>query len=185
MSEAASELRDGMVVVGSDGRPYGEVTQVRRDDFLVHRELELDVYVLNFAVQEIDGNTVVLKAPGDRLLSLDWAVPAVHGLPRSGTAPAVEAVTDAAARSWPHRNLPPHRPWHDLLQPDQRVFSIDGVELGRVKQIEEQRFLLDRSLARDRWVPYRFLDHVDGESVTLSPTAAAFAALDLDEPPLP
>ena len=184
MSEAASELHDGMAVVDSDGRGFGAVAQVRRDDFLVHRELELDVYVLRFAVRAVDGDTVVLKAPGDRLQALDWAVPAVHGLQQTGTAPAVETVTDAADLSWPRENLPPLRPWHDLLRPGQRVFSFDGVELGRIKLVEEQRFLLDRSLARDRWVPYRYLDHVDADTVRLSPTSATFDALGLEEPPL-
>ena len=127
---------------------------------------------------------LIYNIPGDRLQALDWAVPAVHGLQQTGTAPVVETVTDAADLSWPRENLPPLRPWHDLLRPGQRVFSFDGVELGRIKLVEEQRFLLDRSLARDRWVPYRYLDHVDADTVRLSPTSATFDALGLEEPPL-
>ena len=37
------------------------------------------------------------------------------------------------------------------------VVSIDGQRIGRVKQITEDEFLLDRPMARDLWVPLRFV----------------------------
>lgn len=184
MSAELSGLRPGMQVVGSDGHPFGEVTQVRRDDFLVHRGLKLDLYVLKFAVRAIDGNTVVLKAPGDRIVAMDWGVPAIHGVPTVGTPANVEEVTDAADTSWPRENLPPHRPWHDLLQPGQRVITRDGAELGQVKTVEPQRFLVDRSLARDLWLPDRFIDHIAGDAVTLRLTQEGVETMPLEEPPL-
>jgi hypothetical protein len=45
-------------------------------------------------------------------------------------------------------------PGADQIQPGMDVVSIDGERLGRVKQVRETDFLLDRPLARDLWVPF-------------------------------
>jgi hypothetical protein len=34
------------------------------------------------------------------------------------------------------------------------VTSIDGERIGRVKDVREQEFLIDRPMARDLWVPF-------------------------------
>ena len=50
----------------------------------------------------------------------------------------------------------------NTLGPDQvhvgmEVVSIDGVTLGKVKEVRADDFLLDRPLARDLYIPYRFV----------------------------
>jgi hypothetical protein len=37
------------------------------------------------------------------------------------------------------------------------VTSIDGEQIGRVKQLAAEEFLLDRRFAHDLWVPLRFI----------------------------
>jgi hypothetical protein len=40
------------------------------------------------------------------------------------------------------------------IQVGMDVTSFDGERIGRVKQVAEDAFLLDRPLARDLWVPF-------------------------------
>ena len=181
MSEQMPEIRDGMEVVGSDGERVGRVTEVRASDFLVQRNLRPDLYVVRAAVARIRGDQVVLTVPAGQLLALDQAYPAIHGLAWVGTAPNVAEVSEKVESPV---SVPPHQPWHDLLQPGQVVVTLDGVEIGTVKEVDAQRFLVNRSFARDVWIPDRFVDHLSGATVTLGLTEAGFERADLPEPPL-
>jgi hypothetical protein len=72
---SAAGVREGMVVVGSDGSAVGEVKQVRDEDFLVNRSLERDVYVPLDAVREVLEDLVVLNIRGDEVDGMHWPVP--------------------------------------------------------------------------------------------------------------
>jgi hypothetical protein len=45
-------------------------------------------------------------------------------------------------------------PGPDQIQPGMDVVGIDGERVGRVKQLREDAFLVDRPLAHDLWVPF-------------------------------
>jgi hypothetical protein len=45
-------------------------------------------------------------------------------------------------------------PGRDQIQVGMPVSSVDGGSIGRVKEVGEAEFLVDRPLARDLWVPY-------------------------------
>ncbi len=47
------------------------------------------------------------------------------------------------------------------------VLGADGGEVGRVKEIGRERFLLDRPMARDLYVPLTVVRHVAGDQVVL------------------
>jgi hypothetical protein len=38
-----------------------------------------------------------------------------------------------------------------------QVIGVDGEQIGKVKQIRDNDFLLDRPMARDLFVPYQFI----------------------------
>lgn len=57
------QIRDGMVVVGSDGEIVGRVKQARRNDFLLDRELQTDLFVPNDAVRTVTEDEVILTVP--------------------------------------------------------------------------------------------------------------------------
>jgi hypothetical protein len=42
------------------------------------------------------------------------------------------------------------------------VTSLDGELIGRVKEVRATEFLIDRPMARDLWVPYRFVLAAEG-----------------------
>ncbi|HEX8969181.1 MAG TPA: hypothetical protein VF937_14960 [Chloroflexota bacterium] len=48
-------------------------------------------------------------------------------------------------------------PGQDQIAIGMDVTSLDGQRLGKVKQVSADEFLLDRPLARDLWVPFRFI----------------------------
>src|SRR5437762_959977 len=37
------------------------------------------------------------------------------------------------------------------------VISIDGQRIGKIKEIHQDEFLVDRPFARDLWVPFKFM----------------------------
>jgi hypothetical protein len=45
-------------------------------------------------------------------------------------------------------------PGREQLQVGMPVSSLDGQSIGRVKELAQNEFLLDRPMARDLWVPY-------------------------------
>ncbi|MBV8718014.1 MAG: hypothetical protein JO020_32720 [Chloroflexi bacterium] len=45
-------------------------------------------------------------------------------------------------------------PGREQIQVGMQVTSLDGQSLGRVKELAQEEFLLDRPMARDLWVPY-------------------------------
>jgi hypothetical protein len=45
-------------------------------------------------------------------------------------------------------------PGPNQVQVGMDVTSIDGERIGKVKEVLEQEFLIDRPLARDLWVPF-------------------------------
>jgi len=45
-------------------------------------------------------------------------------------------------------------PGPDQIQAGMDVVSIDGEHIGKVKEVREADFLVDRPLARDLWVPF-------------------------------
>ena len=50
--------------------------------------------------------------------------------------------------------LPASSPGPAQVEVGMDVTSIDGERVGRVKQVRQDRFLLDRPLAHDLWVPF-------------------------------
>jgi hypothetical protein len=40
------------------------------------------------------------------------------------------------------------------IEPGMDVLSIDGERIGKVKEVRQTDFLIDRPLARDLWVPF-------------------------------
>ena len=45
-------------------------------------------------------------------------------------------------------------PGRTQMQVGMQVTSLDGQTIGKVKELSEQEFLLDRPMAPDLWVPY-------------------------------
>jgi len=60
----AANLREGQDVVGSDGEFIGRVKELRDNEFRVDRKMKPDINVTYSAIQNADGNQVVLNAPG-------------------------------------------------------------------------------------------------------------------------
>ncbi|MCC6178137.1 MAG: DUF2171 domain-containing protein [Chloroflexi bacterium] len=64
----------GMRVVGSDGQDVGIVTEIRRTDFRVGRDLLHDIYVPSAIVQEVHGR-VKLTCPAAEVHNESWDCP--------------------------------------------------------------------------------------------------------------
>lgn len=60
---AAGEVRPGMMVIGSDGEVVGQVKQARKNDFLLDREFQTDLYVPLDAVRKVIDGEVILSVP--------------------------------------------------------------------------------------------------------------------------
>lgn len=60
---AAGKIRAGMTVIGSDGEIVGTVKQAGRNDFLLDRELQTDLYVPVDAVRNVIDDEVILTVP--------------------------------------------------------------------------------------------------------------------------
>jgi len=52
------------------------------------------------------------------------------------------------------------------------VLSSEGKEVGKVKEIREHDFLLDRAVAPDIYLPYTTADNVEGEAIALNISVA-------------
>src|SRR4030088_2741968 len=53
-----------------------------------------------------------------------------------------------------HEILKASSPGADQIHPGMDVVAIDGEHIGKVKEVREGEFLIDRPLARDLWVPF-------------------------------
>lgn len=67
--------------------------------------------------------------------------------------------TDKRANEAPEEGetLKANRLGPDQIKVGMDVMSIDGHPVGKVKEVRAEDFLLDRPLARDLYVPYRFV----------------------------
>ncbi len=74
-STVASQLQEGMQVVGSDMSNIGRVGDIRENDFLVDIPLHRDLYVPFSAIQNIDHDQVVLNIQGDQIYDMGWSKP--------------------------------------------------------------------------------------------------------------
>ena len=73
----ASQVQQGMRVVGSDMSNVGRVKEVRDDDFLVDIPMQRDLYVPFMAVQTVDADQVALNIPGNQVNDMNWAKPSL------------------------------------------------------------------------------------------------------------
>jgi ferritin-like metal-binding protein YciE len=71
------QIRPGMAVIGSYAGSVGQVKEVRTTDFLVNRPAKRDVYVPVDAIEELSGDTIVLKVTADDVDSMGWEKPAL------------------------------------------------------------------------------------------------------------
>ena len=74
-SSIASQIQEGMQVVGSDKSNIGRVGDIRENDFHVDIPLHRDLYVPFSAIQNIDNDRVVLNVPGDQIYDKGWPKP--------------------------------------------------------------------------------------------------------------
>ena len=74
-SSIASQIQEGMQVVGSDMSNIGRVGDIRENDFHVDIPLHRDLYVPFSAIQNIDNERVVLNVPGDQIYDKGWPKP--------------------------------------------------------------------------------------------------------------
>jgi ferritin-like metal-binding protein YciE len=71
------QIRPGMAVFGSYAGSVGQVKEVRSTDFLVNRPAKRDVYVPVDAIEEMIGDTIVLKVKADDVDSMGWEKPKI------------------------------------------------------------------------------------------------------------
>ena len=72
------QLREGMEVLGKNGKVVGRVKEVRNDDFLVDRDMARDVYVPFEAVKSV-GAQALLEIAADEVDNQDWEKPDILG----------------------------------------------------------------------------------------------------------
>ena len=53
-----------------------------------------------------------------------------------------------------HEVLKASSPGREQIHPGMDVVSIDGERIGKVKEVGDTEFLVDRPLAHDLWVPF-------------------------------
>jgi ferritin-like metal-binding protein YciE len=71
----ASQLQQGMQVVGSDMGNIGIVKDVRENDFLMDIRMQRDVYVPFTAIQNVNADQVVLNIPAGQVTEMHWPNP--------------------------------------------------------------------------------------------------------------
>jgi ferritin-like metal-binding protein YciE len=76
-SPVASQVKEGMQVVGSDMSNIGRVSAIRENDFLVDIPMHRDLYVPFSAIQNIDNDRVMLNVPGDQIDDMGWPKPSL------------------------------------------------------------------------------------------------------------
>jgi hypothetical protein len=70
------QLREGMEVVGKNGKVVGKVKEIRNKDFLVDRDMARDIYVPFDAVRSV-GQQAMLNVSDDDVDKQDWEKPDV------------------------------------------------------------------------------------------------------------
>lgn len=70
-----TQVREGMEVVGADGRRVGVVKEVRDRDFLVDRTLKRDVYIPYDAATSVEETRVILAIGAEQVDAMDWEEP--------------------------------------------------------------------------------------------------------------
>jgi ferritin-like metal-binding protein YciE len=78
-ANAASQVREGMDVVGSDMRPVGVVRNVRDNDFRIDIPMQRDLYAPFDAVQNVTADRVILNIPADQVRDMNWSKPSLMG----------------------------------------------------------------------------------------------------------
>jgi hypothetical protein len=63
-------------------------------------------------------------------------------------------MSDSEDPSSEHEILRASSPGRDQIHAGMDVVSIDGEHIGKVKEVRDIDFLVDRPLARDLWVPF-------------------------------
>ena len=75
----ASQVQEGMDVVGSDMRPVGVVRNVRDNDFRIDIPMQRDLYAPFDAVQNVTADRVILNIPADQVRDMNWSRPSLMG----------------------------------------------------------------------------------------------------------
>src|SRR5437868_8376293 len=75
----ASQVQEGMDVVGSDMRPVGVVRNVRDNDFRIDIPMQRDLYAPFDAVQNVTADRVILNVPADQVRDMNWSRPSLMG----------------------------------------------------------------------------------------------------------
>ncbi len=75
----ASQVQEGMDVVGSDMRPVGVVRNVRDNDFRIDIPMQRDLYAPFDAVQSVTADRVILNIPADQVRDMNWSRPSLMG----------------------------------------------------------------------------------------------------------
>jgi ferritin-like metal-binding protein YciE len=78
-ANTASQVREGMDVVGSDMRPVGVVRNVRDNDFRIDIPMQRDLYAPFDAVQNVTADRVILNIPADQVRDMNWSKPSLMG----------------------------------------------------------------------------------------------------------
>ena len=71
------------------------------------------------------------------------------------------------------------------VRPGMKVIGANGSEIGTVKELRGDSFLVDRRLHRDVWVPLSAVSSVAANDITLTVVADRIADMNWPEPPLP
>jgi hypothetical protein len=179
-------IEPGFRVVGSDGREIGTVASCTRTYCEVDTGilgLGHPLYVPLDAIQQTEGNIVILGESSERVSELDWSrPPAVAGQPEYyGTLPAEQTaeatpggVTEPVAAPAPgvvSPGAPPPRTPGELspaailsVQPGWKVMCSDGRQVGTVASARPDGLEMERGwfIFRHRLlVPRRTIGHVD------------------------
>ncbi len=70
-----SQMQQGMEVIGSDMKSVGRVRNVRDNDFHVDIPMQRDIYVPFTAIQNVEGDRVVLTIPASQVNDMNWPKP--------------------------------------------------------------------------------------------------------------
>lgn len=71
----ASQLQEGMPVVGADKEVVGRVRDIRENDFRVDIPMQRDIYVPFNAIQNVNADHVVLTIPVSQIKDMNWPNP--------------------------------------------------------------------------------------------------------------
>ena len=71
----ASQLQEGMQVVGSDMGVVGRVQNIRENDFRIDIPMQRDVYAPFNAIQTVNADQVVLNTPASQIKDMNWPKP--------------------------------------------------------------------------------------------------------------